>query len=117
MKPFLRLMKALSDANRVKIVKMLKRKPMCVCELQAALGVAQPTVSNHLKVLEDAGLVESVKAGQWVNYSLASGENDYSRALLTHLDAWLEDDPEIARLLEGLDGIRRELICAAKPAK
>ncbi|WP_243313446.1 ArsR/SmtB family transcription factor [Fundidesulfovibrio agrisoli] len=117
MKPFLRLMKALSDANRVKIVKMLKRRPMCVCELQTALGVAQPTVSNHLKVLEDAGLVESAKAGQWVNYSLAEGESAYARALLQHLETWLEDDPEIARLLSGLDDIRRENICSVKPAK
>ncbi|WP_243439814.1 ArsR/SmtB family transcription factor [Fundidesulfovibrio soli] len=117
MKSFLRLMKALSDANRVKIVKMLKRRPMCVCELQAALGVAQPTVSNHLKVLEDAGLVQSAKAGQWVNYSLAEGESAHARTLLTHLDTWLEDDPEIARLLFGLDDIRRENICSVKPAK
>lgn len=117
MKHFIRLMKALSDPNRVKIVKMLQQRHMCVCELQAALGVAQPTVSNHLKVLEDAGLVTSFKEGQWVNYSLARGETLYARALLENLKAWLEDDPEVARLLSGLDGIRRENLCAAKPDK
>ncbi len=114
MKQFIRLMKALSDPNRVKIVKMLQRRRMCVCELQAALGVAQPTVSNHLKVLEDAGLVSSLKEGQWVNYSLTRGETVYATALLEHMNTWLEDDPDLALLLQGLDGIRRENLCAAK---
>jgi ArsR family transcriptional regulator len=117
MKPFIRLMKALSDPNRVKIVKMLQRREMCVCEIQAALSIAQPTVSNHLKVLEEAELVTSAKAGQWVNYSLASGENVYAEALLAHLKKWLEDDPDVLALVNALDTIRRENLCAAKPFK
>ena len=51
MKDFIKVMKALSDPNRVKIVKMLQRKTMCVCEIQAALQIAQPSVSKHLKIL------------------------------------------------------------------
>jgi ArsR family transcriptional regulator len=47
-------MKALSDPNRVKIIKMLQQKVLCVCEMRAALNIAQPTVSKHLKLLEDA---------------------------------------------------------------
>lgn len=117
MKPFVRLMKALSDPNRVKIIKMLQRRRMCVCELQAALAIAQPTVSSHLKVLEEAGLVESAKEGQWVNYSLAAGETEYARTLLGSLKTWLEDDPEVAAMLGGLEGIRRENLCSAKPGK
>ncbi|MBU4121695.1 MAG: metalloregulator ArsR/SmtB family transcription factor, partial [Proteobacteria bacterium] len=57
MKEFIKVMKALSDPNRVKLIKMLQKRTMCVCEIQAALGIAQPTVSKHLKILEDAGLV------------------------------------------------------------
>jgi len=90
---------------------------MCVCELQAALKIAQPTVSNHLKALLDAGLVESAKAGQWVNYSLAEGDTAYARTLLEHLKRWLEDDPDVAELLGGLDGIRRENLCSTKPGR
>jgi ArsR family transcriptional regulator len=56
-KEFIKVMKALSDPNRVKLLKMLQKRMMCVCEIQAALGIAQPTVSKHLKLLEDAGLV------------------------------------------------------------
>jgi ArsR family transcriptional regulator len=56
-------MKTLSDPNRGKMIKMLQRKSMCVREMQAVLGIAQPTVSNHLKVLEEAGLVVYRKEG------------------------------------------------------
>ena len=70
MKEFIQVMKALSDPGRVKVLKMLETREMCVCEIQATLGLAQPTISNHLKILENAGLVLSRKDGQWVNYRL-----------------------------------------------
>ena len=73
MKVFLKVMRALSDPNRVKIIKMLQHKVMCVCEMQAALQIAQPSVSKYLKILEDAGLVFFHKDGMWVNYQLANG--------------------------------------------
>jgi ArsR family transcriptional regulator len=112
MKRFVRVMKALSDPNRIKILKLLQQKMLCVCEIQAALDVAQPTVSNHLKVLEDAGLVGSRKSGQWVNYHLSDGnENAYAAAMLEKLSSWLDEDPEVRGLLGKLPGIRREDIC------
>ncbi|MFZ0134790.1 MAG: metalloregulator ArsR/SmtB family transcription factor, partial [Desulfobacterales bacterium] len=73
MRDFIKVMKALSDPNRVKMIKMLQRRVMCVCELQAALGLAQSTASKHLKVLEEAGLITFSKEGLWVNYRLADG--------------------------------------------
>lgn len=114
MKDFIRVMKALSDPNRVKVVKMLQQKPMCVCEIQAALGLAQPTVSRHLKVLEDAGLVQSRKEGLWVNYSLSGGDSPYAATLLGNLKHWLGDDPEVRRLWETLPAIQREIIVRKK---
>lgn len=112
MEDFIKVTKALSDPNRVKILKMLQHKSMCVCEMQAALGIAQSTVSNHLKILEDAGLIGYRKSGLWVNYHLAAGDdNPYSAAILGALRHWLKDDPEIARLLNSLSTIRREEIC------
>ncbi|GLI32674.1 ArsR/SmtB family transcription factor [Desulforhabdus amnigena] len=112
MKEFIRVMKALSDPNRVKILKLLQHKSMCVCELQAVLKIAQPTVSNHLKVLIDAGLVVYRKDGQWVNYFLADGNaNPYSASLLGNLRHWLRDEPEIVSLVERLPEINREKIC------
>ena len=66
MKEFIKVMKALSDPNRVKLVKMLQKRTMCVCEVQAALGIAQPTVSKHLKILEGAAW--------WIGRRRALGE-------------------------------------------
>ena len=112
MKDFIRVMKALSDPNRVKIIKMLQHRTMCVCEMQEALQVAQPTVSKHLKLLEDAGLVDFNKEGIWVNYYLADGSSSpYVATVLGNLRHWLEDDLEVSDLVERLPTIRRENIC------
>ena len=112
MRQFIKVTKALSDASRVKIVKMLQHRSMCVCELQVALQLAQPTVSNHLKILEEAGLVTYNKNGLWVNYSLADGRsNPYAATLLGNLKHWLDSDPEVVDLTKRLPGIDREQIC------
>ena len=105
-------MKALSEPNRVKIIKMLQHKMMCVCEIQAALQIAQPSVSKHLKTLEDAGLVSFRKDGTWVNYHLTDGsDSPYAASILGNLRHWLEEEPRIVELLEKLPAIRRENIC------
>ena len=112
MKTFVKVMKALSDPNRVKIIKMLQHKVMCVCEIQAALRIAQPSVSKHLKILEEAGLVTFRKDGMWVNYQLADGSaSPYAANLSGSLRHWLEDDSEVAEIIEKLSRIRREDIC------
>jgi ArsR family transcriptional regulator len=111
MDEFIRVMKALSDPSRVKLLKMLQERVMCVCELQAALRLAQPTVSKHLKILEEAGLVRREKDGLWVNYTISGGRSPYAASLLGQLRHWLSEDPEVRSLLENLDSIRREDIC------
>ena len=112
MKAFLKVMRALSDPNRVKIIKMLQHKVMCVCEIQAALQIAQPSVSKHLKILEEAGLVTFHKDGMWVNYQLADGSaSPYAANLLGNLRHWLKDDSELAEIVEKLPSIRREDLC------
>lgn len=112
MREFTKVMKALSDVNRVKIVKMLQHKSMCVCEVQAALGISQPAVSKHLRVLEEAGLVRFQKDGLWVNYYLTDGSSSsYVATLLGNMRHWLEDDAEIGRLVQKLPTIQREDVC------
>jgi ArsR family transcriptional regulator len=112
MRDFIRVMKALSDPNRIKIIKMLQHKTMCVCEMQSALQISQPAVSKHLKLLEDAGLVGFRKDGLWVNYHLADGRSSpYVANILGNLKHWLEGDQQITALLERLPTIRREDIC------
>ena len=66
------LFKALADPARVRIVNVLATRvePVCVCELIAPLGLAQPTVSHHLKKLTAAGLLQREQRGVWAYYSL-----------------------------------------------
>jgi ArsR family transcriptional regulator, arsenate/arsenite/antimonite-responsive transcriptional repressor len=112
MKKFTEVMKALSDPNRVRIMKMLQHRSMCVCELQEGLGISQPTVSKHLKILEGAGLVGFKKDGLWVDYFLSDGsESPYAGVLLGNLRHWLEDDEAVSQLINKLPSIRREDIC------
>ena len=111
MKKFIKVMKALSDPGRVKIVKMLQHRTMCVCELRAALELSQPAVSKHLKILEDAGLVNFRKDGLWVNYFLAEGSHTYAETLLGNLENWLNEDAEIEKIVKKIPFIRREEIC------
>jgi len=65
-----RLFKALSDTTRLKILKLLDIREMCVCEIMVALGLTQPTTSHHLRILEAVGLVKDRREGKWVFYSL-----------------------------------------------
>ena len=112
MRDFIKVMKALSDPNRVKMLKMLQLRVLCVCEIQEALGLAQSTASKHLKILEEAGLITYFKEGLWVNYRLADGSrNPYVASLLGNLRHWLVDDAEVAALVAKLPDIRREIIC------
>jgi ArsR family transcriptional regulator, arsenate/arsenite/antimonite-responsive transcriptional repressor len=63
--------KALADPTRVAIVNRLAAADeVCVCDFVAALELAQPTISHHLKVLREAGLVESSRRGTWAYYRL-----------------------------------------------
>jgi len=63
---------ALGDPHRVKIVNLLttNREPVCVCNLTRPLGLAQPTVSHHMKKLVEAGLLDREQRGKWAFYSL-----------------------------------------------
>ncbi len=70
MRQIIQTFKALSDANRVRILKMLQVKPFCVCEITEILNLATSTVSKHLSLLREAGFIIDEKEGKWVNYRL-----------------------------------------------
>lgn len=69
------LLKALADPHRLTILASLARAQgeVCVCDFTAGLPLNQPTVSHHLKILRDAGLVGCERRGTWVYYRLAPG--------------------------------------------
>ena len=101
MRQFIQVMKALSDPNRVAVLKILEQGELCVCEIRHLLGLAQPTVSKHLKILEEAGLVRRRREGAWILYSLSDGdESPYTRTMLARLKDWLQDDPSVRKMTE-----------------
>ena len=68
------ILKALSDENRLRIVLMLKIRPLCVCEISEALSIADSTLSAHLKNLRFAGLIDKKKDGRWIEYFLVNNQ-------------------------------------------
>lgn len=70
-RPVSRLFKALGDETRLRIVALLAHGELCVCHLEAVLGLTQPTASRHLSVLRHADVVEPRRDGCWVYYRLA----------------------------------------------
>jgi DNA-binding transcriptional ArsR family regulator len=69
-----KVLKALADAIRLRILGLLSSREMCVCEVMVALDLTQPTASHHLRILENVGLVKDRKEGKWVFYSIANPE-------------------------------------------
>jgi ArsR family transcriptional regulator len=80
--------KALADPNRLRLLSIVKageQGEACVCDLTEPLGLGQPTVSHHLKILVDAGLLHREKRGTWAYYSLVPGALEEAAGLLAAL--------------------------------
>ena len=112
MRELLRILKALSDTQRIRIVKMLEIRPLCVCEITDVLGLAQSTVSKHLTILRDVDLLLDEKDGKWVNYSLNLNARDRRVAKLLELvNEWLPDDETLRRDAAKVRKVSREVLC------
>lgn len=70
MQELLSVFKALSDETRLKMLKIIGKGEICVCDLVSVLSVSQPKISFHLNVLKAAGLIKDRKQGKWVHYSI-----------------------------------------------
>ncbi|WP_409251005.1 ArsR/SmtB family transcription factor [Bacillus sp. SCS-153A] len=81
------LLKLLGDKTRLTIVKLLEANDCCVCEFVEIFKMSQPSISQHLRKLKDAGIVKEARRGQWIIYSLNKDSEDYHfmKALLSHL--------------------------------
>jgi ArsR family transcriptional regulator len=98
--------KALGDETRLRIACLLAHggRPLCLCELVDSLEVTQYNISRHLKVLEQAGLVERLKEGRWAYFTLSSGRGafgDHLRRALLSLpqEAMARDRGELSKRL------------------
>lgn len=103
--PLARLFKALGDETRVRIVSLLTQGELCVCHLEAALGLTQPAASRHLSLLRTSGLVTSRRVGSWVHYRLADHDQDACNEVLAAI-----------RKLASRETLRRDLARLRKTA-
>ena len=73
-----KLIKALADENRLEIIRMLRDGEKCGCIILEKLNITQPTLSHHMKILCDSGLVDSRKEGKWMHYSISENGVQYA---------------------------------------
>ncbi|HOJ18229.1 MAG TPA: metalloregulator ArsR/SmtB family transcription factor [Ignavibacteriaceae bacterium] len=112
MKKLVTIFKALSDPNRVRIMKMLESRKLCLCEVSSVLKLANSTVSKHLSILKDAGLIIDDKEGKWVNYELVrSPESVYVQDMLALFIKYLNNDITIKNDLKLVNKVDRKIIC------
>ena len=92
------IFKALSDETRLRVMKLLGVRELCVCELMQVLNMSQPRISRHLGVLKNAGLVNDHREGKWVFYSLPNGiESPEVRTVLQSLSSLANKDPLVIK--------------------
>lgn len=84
-RPVSRLFKALGDETRLRMVALLAHGELCVCHLEAALDLTQPTASRHLAVLRNAGVVDTRRDGSWVYYRVAEQPDPHCKQQLAAL--------------------------------
>ncbi|HLO76784.1 MAG TPA: metalloregulator ArsR/SmtB family transcription factor [Magnetospirillum sp.] len=107
--------KAVADPSRVRILKLLEKGELCVCQITTVLDLAPATVSKHLSMLKAAGLAQQRRDGKWVYYRLAERAfNPYAPHFLTLVRASLGDDPttgEDLRLLARVNAVPLSTLC------
>jgi ArsR family transcriptional regulator, arsenate/arsenite/antimonite-responsive transcriptional repressor len=113
MREFMNITKALADENRVRTILALRKGELCVCQITELFGLAPSTVSKHLSILYQAGLVESRKDGRWIYYRLpAKGTPPTVRRALEWVTRSLASSPRIAG-----DAVRLEMILNMDPVE
>ncbi|MFO7928063.1 MAG: metalloregulator ArsR/SmtB family transcription factor [Candidatus Humimicrobiaceae bacterium] len=101
----------LADKNRLRILKLLEYKPMCVCELTHIIGIRQPSISRHLRKLKEANLIDSRQDGQWHEYFINRRGDEYSRILMGNLSGWINEDSIIVEDIKRAGQTCRESLC------
>ena len=103
LKEVVRIFKALADPNRLRIMLLLLRRELCVCELMFILEMEQSRVSHHMRVLRDAGIAEDVREGRWIIYRIPEAsrslvEDLFAGALQVHIEGSGEAEADARKL-------------------
>lgn len=85
-----KVFKAFCDENRLQIIEMLRSGEKCACILLEKLNITQPTLSHHMKILCDSGIVNPRKDGKWTHYSISDEGIEVAKSLLEKLTAVTE---------------------------
>lgn len=121
MRDFELAMKAVGDPTRTRILKLLEGGGLCVCQVQAVLGLAPSTVSKHLTILKLAGLVEDRRDGKWIEYALIEeGRHPHAKPILELLRGALDRDPAVIadrKRLRGIKAISLTELCSLPAAE
>ena len=108
-----KIFKSLSDPNRLRILKMLQTKSLCVCEITDILQLATSTVSKHLSILKAVGFIIEEKDGKWVNYSINPRPFDARiSSILSTLDFWISDENAIIADKQKVQKVDRIELCS-----
>jgi ArsR family transcriptional regulator, arsenate/arsenite/antimonite-responsive transcriptional repressor len=109
---YVNVFKALSDPNRIRIVKMLGERQLCMCEVREMLTLSNSTVSKHLTILRNADLLLDSKEGKWVNFRLNDkSEFRFIRSVISLIKNSFEDDEAIQEDLKKVHRVNRKKIC------
>jgi ArsR family transcriptional regulator, arsenate/arsenite/antimonite-responsive transcriptional repressor len=79
------IFKALSDENRLRILYLLSKESLCVCELEACLNMKQSNLSRHLASLKQAGIIEGYRVAQWIHYRIRESFKDKHAQLWSYI--------------------------------
>ena len=113
MRYLVKIFKALSDTNRIRILKMLQVRPLCVCEISDVLGLANSTVSKHLSILKDTDFITDRKENKWVIYSLnRTTLENYVRDIIPLMQEWLPNDSTVRRDVDKVLYVDRNILCS-----
>ena len=114
LKNMTRVLKALADENRIRILYLLsERKDLCVCEIRDIIGLSQPTISSHLKILENNNLIAFDKDGKWVNYNMNPDLDIKIKEILENIFAMIKEDNEIKKDHSRVCKVNRKKLCGA----
>ena len=96
-----RIFKAFCDENRLRILALLQYGDMCACVLIDKLGIKQPALSYHMKILVESGIVESTPVGKWTHYHISQTGCAYAQTLLHELTAMHTKADDVCECVNG----------------
>ena len=108
MREAVQVFKALADATRLRILNLLARGELCVCDIMKILEIGQSKTSRHLAYLKNAGLVTDRREGLWIHYSVSPSDELLQQLMLTWLIEEENEIPHAASDLKKLKTLRKD---------